>query len=354
MAQQSENRQHLRIDNFSDPQNFRSRKRGNSPNVPLRDRRRHGETLSNQYQIVLESSRVRRNQIAQAISEDMGIYVEIASFEDCELPLNSLDTSDFELRSCRRFGNKDVAVIFIPDAKRNSFQKKLNLYLDPTRDGQNGPRNHTLIGSIESIRLANIQAFWTDAPALFPQNPRQQIWWELWIKRFRVNDNQDPILIVRQLAERLGLRYQNTYQTFFDSVVTLVYASMDQLQQATELIASLEELRSVRTTPNFFIESSPKEQVEWTKDLLGRLTVRDDSNVSIVILDNGVNYNHPILSELTNINLSATWSPLWPPYNDYSVVRYEGWDHGSRQAGIAGFGSLLNAVLSSNQMTHHY
>ena len=354
MAEQPEYKRHLRVDGFSDPQNFRSRKRGSSPPVPLRNRTQHGTELTRQYQSVLESSQAKRSEVAQPISESMGIYVQLISFEDCELPLNSLDTSDFELRSCRRINNRDVAIVFIPDVKRNAFQKKLNAYLDPERDGRNSPRNHTLIGSIQAVRLAEIRSFWTDAQNLFPQNNQQQVWWELWIKKTTTSEDQSPISIVQQLAERLNLRYENTYQVFFDSVVTLIYASVDQLQNATELISTLDELRSVRTTPNFFIESYPKEQSTWVRDLLSRLTVRNDSNVSVVILDNGVNFNHPILSQVTNANLSARWNPQWPEYNDYSQYRYLGWDHASRQAGIASFINLMPAVLSTNHVEIPY
>jgi hypothetical protein len=42
----------------------------------------------------------------------------------------------------------EVALVFIPESRRNSFHNKLQQYLDPNKDGANGPRNHSLVDSI--------------------------------------------------------------------------------------------------------------------------------------------------------------------------------------------------------------
>jgi hypothetical protein len=96
----------------------------------------------------MQSYDARRAQAAPPITEDIGIYVEIVGMPDCELPLDSLDTSrDFKLRSCRMVDDYEVTVVFVPESRRGVFQSKLEQYLDPDKDGKGGPRNHNLVDS---------------------------------------------------------------------------------------------------------------------------------------------------------------------------------------------------------------
>src|SRR5690606_9133441 len=167
-----------------------------------------------------------------------------------------------------------------PETRRETFQRKVTQYLDPDKDGKGGPRNHNLIDSIAEMRLADLRAFWTDDPSLFPQDSNQQIWWELWLKR---RNGEDPQIIAAQLSERIGGRLGNTSLSFFDSMVFLIRASSQQLERAPELISSLEELRRAKETPNVLVESSPKEQREWADDLAARLKISDEASVSVAI-----------------------------------------------------------------------
>jgi hypothetical protein len=94
---------------------------------------------------------------------------------------------------------------------------------------------------IAEIKLANLKSFWTDDPATFPENSQQEIWWELWLKNRAEDEN--PVAIAQQLAERINATLGNTSISFFDSTVLLIKASANQLEHASELIANLEELR---------------------------------------------------------------------------------------------------------------
>jgi Subtilase family len=140
----------------------------------------------------------------------------------------------------------------------------------------------------------------------------------------------------------------NTSLSFFDSVVALVRATARQLERAPELIASLEELRRAKETPNVLIESSPKEQQQWAEDLLHRMQVDDTASTAVTILDTGVNYRHPLLASVCNADLAERWSPGWSHFDDFNPANpgspYS--DHGSRQAGLAAFGDLHAALVS--------
>jgi len=260
-----------------------------------------------------------------------------------------LDTSrDFKLQSCRKDGDHEIAVVFIPESKRDAFQRKLSRYLDPKSDGKGGPRNHSLIDSIAEIKLADLRSFWTDDPRLFPEDTNQAVWWELWLRKGSIDN--ESFEIARQLAERIDAQLGNTSLSFFDSFVILIQASVHQLERAPELIAGLEELRRAKETPNVFIESSPKEQHQWAEDINQRLQIDDTATTAISILDTGVNYNHPLLMQICNEQQAERWDPNWPHFDKFNPEnpRAPYNDHGSRQAGLAILGDL-HEVLVSNE-----
>ncbi len=347
-----ERKPHILIDGFSGNEEFQSRRRGRDPIIPPQDRNFHGQRLFQQFTELLDQYQEQRAQVAYTVTEETGIYVEIIGAPECQLPLDSLDTSrDFKLRSCKKVGDHEVAIVFVPESRRNVFQQKLAQYLDPDKDGKGGPRNHNLIDSISEIKLAELRSFWTDDPDLYPEATDESVWWELWLKK--QNNNEQPIQIAQQLSERISARLGNTSQTFFDSAVVLIKASVMQLERAPELIANLEELRRVKETPTVLIESSPKEQLQWVQNLNERLRVKDGVSTAVTILDTGINYNHPILGMVCHEQQAERWHPAWPRFDDFNplnpLVPYN--DHGSRQAGLAIFGDLQEALLSTDQIS---
>ena len=342
-----ERKRHILVDGFVTNEDFRSRRTGRNPIIPPQDRLAHGQYLSSRYTALVGQFEAQRVQIENPITEDVGIYIEIVSAPGCELPLDSLDTSrDFKLRSCRKEEDHEVALVFIPESRRDVFQRKLEQYLDPEKDGKGGPRNHNLVDSVAEIKLADLRSFWTDDPVDFPGDPDQAVWWELWLKKRGSEEN--PLEIAQQLAERIGGCLGSTSLSFFDSVVVLVRAAARQLERAPELIASLEELRRAKETPNVLIESSPKEQQQWADDLLHRIQVDDTASTAVTILDTGVNYRHPLLASVCDADHVERWSPGWPHFDDFNPANpsapYS--DHGSRQAGLAAFGDLHAALVS--------
>ncbi|HEF4774372.1 S8 family peptidase [Burkholderia multivorans] len=330
-------KRHIFLDGFNSNEEFRSRRTGRNPVIPPQDRFRHGAALTERYTAILGEFDHRRQEIENPITEDTGVFIEITSAPGVKLPLDSLDTRDFKLHACKEVGDAEVAVIFVPESRRDVFLRKLTQYLDPEKDSGSGPRNHNLIDSIAEMRLADLRTFWTDDARLFPQDTNQTIWWELWLKK-RADENQQDL--ARQLADRIGGQLGTTSLSFFDSMVFLIKASASQLERAPELIASLEELRRAKETPNVIIDSSPKEQQQWAEDILRRLQMDGDASTAVTILDTGVNYNHPILSAVTTSDEALAWDPAWPHFDPAN-------DHGSRQAGLAAFGDLHDALVSA-------
>jgi hypothetical protein len=344
---------HIVLDGFSKSEDFSSRSTSRSTLIPARPRTAHGRNLATQFELVMHQYSERRIDAQTPITEDIGIYVEITGFPRIPLPLDKLDNRDFKLFSCKTVEeNVEIAIVFIPESRRGSFQIKVSQYLNPDLDSGKGfPRHHTLIDSIASIRLANIKSLWTDHPDLFPVLSSQVFWWEMWLKN---RPGQDAVNIAETLAERIGGRLGSTTQSYYSTTVVLVQASVSQLEKSLDLISNLEELRKAKETPEVFIHSSPVEQQQWADDLISRIEVSGDINTTICILDSGVNYTHPILAMASGRTFAECWLPTWPAYDTFTQTGDFN-DHGSKQAGLALLGRLEeNLVSFSPIQVNHY
>lgn len=340
---------HLLVNGVGSREDFQSRSRGRSPEVALQDRHQHGTALAQQYANVLARHEARQAEPLVPITDETGVYVEVVGFSGIELPLEKLDNRDFKLCSCRKQGDHEVATVFIPESRRDAFNQKLHWYL--TKDTDKGmPRNQALIDSIAEIKLADLRSFWTDAQELFPAAADQPVWWELWLKKRATDLSASEV--AAQLAERLNAELSNTSLSFFDSFVILIKASVDQLESAPELIANLEELRRAKQTPNAFISMHAKEQHEWADELADRIRIDESTTTAITVLDTGVNFHHPLLSQVTTQQLAQAWESSWPLYDDYQptypLAPYN--DHGSRQAGLAALGELDESLLATHEI----
>jgi len=337
------NQKHLRIDLFSQRDVFLSKRTARNVGIPRQDRRTHGEYIASEYAKALDEHDLREAPSVPSISPEEGVYIELTGYAGVPLPLASLDsTSSYKLKSVHVVSDSEVAVIFIPNSKRHTFAAKVQQYLNPNKDGVNGPRNHDLVDSIQGIRLADIKSFWTDASAKFPQDPDSLMWFELWL----TDSNGSGLRDAQLFAERLELQIRPTVLRFHKIVVILVRASINQLELSVELMSCLEEIRLAKETPQVITKMNPREQREWAVNLQQRAVLDDRYSVSVAILDTGVNFNNPMLSIASRDEWSAGWNAEWSKYTDIPQQPYH--SHGSLQAGIALFGNLL-PVLSSNE-----
>lgn len=326
------------LENYAENKDFSSKNSWSKNDIPAQDRIEHGNRLLSEYNRILERFRYI-STIENPISRELGIYVKIEGVEGKKLPIDRMDISDFKLR-CLIEGEKEVAVIFIPESKRNTFKDKIEEYLDPRKDGKKGPRNRGFIDSISNISFADIKSFWTDDAALFPEDNNLPYWWELWLRNKNEDEDEEPKAMAQRLSERIGGKLGNTSLSFFGSTVVLIEASVIQLEQATELISCLEELRLAQKTLTIYLQSPPLRQKEIIDDLIPRLNINNSISTSIVVIDTGVNYNHPLLSKIYNNNYAECWDPSWPKFDNYSTNN----EHGSMQAGLGIFGDMVGII----------
>jgi hypothetical protein len=339
-------RRHLLVPGFSSAEEFAAKGFPRSPPPPAQNRARHGAALLGAYRRAVDSFEERRKTNLPPITEDIGIYLRIEGHPGCDLPLDSLDTRDFSLRSVVRLNDVAVAVVFVPEARRHVFEQKARAYLSPKHDSKKGqPKNRNLIDSISDIRLANLEAFFTDGEPP-PGDRDEPIWWEVWLKA-PPNQGLVPLQTVREFAERVGAQTGATALHFYELTVSLIKCSVAQLEQAIELISTLAELRRAKQTPAPFLTLRPTEQRELAESISQRLR-QNDTETAVCVLDTGVNFNHPILSSACREDLGACWDQNWPLFDVYDPIRRDRYnDHGSRQAGLILLGHIQSAPISN-------
>ncbi len=323
---------------------YTSPRRGrNELELPLVNRTIHANSLKKQL------DRAWRELVARderhgwvAVGARQGIYLEFASAPGFALALHSLDVkrSGIELAATRARNDVAYATVYVPQGQLGYFEKKVEEYLTESTPKRN-PKNKPLVESIAEIRLAVLEGFWTDDPALFPA-VEKTIWWEVWLR----GENGEALTRFREYALKAGLKVGDKHLEFPDRCVVLVHASREQMTGSIELLDVVAELRLAKEVPTAFTQMSPVERDGWAKDLEGRITEPSPSAPAVCIVDTGVNAGHPLLEPAMSSRDLHTYDPAWGVQDDQG--------HGTEMAGIALYGDLTQILLSSTPvaLTH--
>ena len=330
-----ENYRHFILEGITETEEFLSPQQfGSRPNVPERNRDRHGMALQQQVEELRLST--------ETIDEGLGIQVEFESFPGIELAFESLarEQSGIELLNVRQDGNLTRATVFVPDGKLDHFEKLIHDYLTEKRDKIGRARdNRRLIDAIQHIRAATVRALWTDE-AEFPSSEDDQFWWEVWIRIPVRREWRVEIDGFRQRAEARNMKVSRGSVVFPERAVLLVNSSVHQMQSSMLFLNHVAELKKAKDTADFFDSMPTNEQREWLDELLSRTSVTSDAlNAPYVcLLDTGVNRGHPLLRPALAVDDVHTVDPTW------GTDDADG--HGTEMAGLALVGDLMEALAS--------
>lgn len=186
------------------------------------------------------------------------------------------------------------------------------------------------------IRLAALEALWTDSPNLYPE-ANQSITWEVWLRR---SGDIDHLARLRATAERFDLTIDANTIQFIDRTVVLVQGTANALAQSIELLGAIAE---VRLAKEFFTEMNAIEQRAWVEDMAGRLIPPRDGAPYVCLLDTGVNSAHPLLTPVVGDADLHSYKPDW------GVDDRQG--HGTPMAGLAVYGDLTELLASPDPVT---
>ena len=338
-------RRHFILEQTAQTERFRRPGVVGGQAVPPRNRQAHGGALLQQIEgLKPEFEQAKTAQQQGGMEEGFGLQIEFESFPDIKLAFESLaaERSGIEIRNVRHEHEEDktltLATVFVPDGKLDILENKIKAYLE--KDTPKGePQHQKLIDAIRSIRVASIRSLWTDDPEVFPTEPDEAFWWEVWLPVR--GDRLDVVEQFKQMAQGLAFRVAQGQIEFPERTVLLVYGSLEQMQRSVLTLNSIAELRRAKETADFFDSLPPEEQPEWADNLLQRMTVPSEGPAvpHVCLLDTGVNIAHPLLAPAIRSSDNHTVKPGWGT-NDR-----EG--HGTEMAGLALLGNLTPVLGSS-------
>jgi len=315
---------------------------------PDRERRAHAQQLIQKLETIATTSQQRaEEQTAFGLDDGLGIYLTFESEPNFELKFESLDVAKSGVELCTvktSTDNRTLATVFIPDGKLNLFLTKVTAYRDkqttPRQEGgPTRPKNQDLVESIADIKLAALEALWTETDLAFPEAETVTTW-EVWLRRFK---DIDHLVRLRAHAATFHLIIGQQTVSFVDRKVVLVRGTARDLSRSIEILGMIAELRLPKTTAAFFTSMNAIEQQAWVDDLAGRVTAPALDAPYVCLFDTGLNQGHPLLAQVADIDDLHTYKPAWGTDDRLG--------HGTPMAGLAAFGDLTEALASVEPIT---
>ena len=143
----------------------------------------HARQLSREYEKTIQQSLTQKQVAAIKMK---GTYAEFSGADGFELATKSLENrpSGIRLLNIRNDNGVIKATVYIPEGKEDFFRKRIEAYSsEKTKKGL--PKNNNLVGSIESVKLALLDSFWTDQQGTIPEDcpVNCEVWLRYEIKR---------------------------------------------------------------------------------------------------------------------------------------------------------------------------
>lgn len=313
--------------------------------IPERERIQHGNNIQNKLKKIWNDERVREeNRKAITINTKKGTYLEFQSSPNYELTSKSLESKreGIRLLNVRTDVNDNgeminKATVFIPKGKEQYFIKKVKDYTDgKKRKNSKQPANTKLIASINDIKLALLDSFWIGNKEWMPKD--ELVWCEIWLS----SDSEEDEKEFRELASNLNIEVKPEKLYFPERTVLCCKVNKVMLEQLIDNSDFIAEIRRATIAANFFTELENSEQSDWVDDILQRMSVNENSEVVISILDTGINNGHSLISSVLNDKDCYSHVDQWGTYD------HEG--HGTKMAGVCIFGELEEALANNNKL----
>lgn len=314
-------------------------KRGDGPNIPKRNRRQHADFLEKQFREIWDKAE-SQDQVISSISKRDGAYLQFRGQKSYDLIVKSLEDIRQNVRLCNVQVKDGVqyATVFVPTKKKEFFLKKINKY-KKTENSEN------VIASIEAIAQAMVRELWTDERKI-PQKNKEAC--EVWLSVYKKNIAAEVVKDFFDLCKALKIEYYDNFVEFPERAVVSIMANMDTLKALLIHSSNITEFRKNITPSSFFVKDSDRsEQKEWCEDLLERTTFID-SNLSICLLDKGVNNGHPLINPVLND------SDMHTTFDDQIVQDWSKDGHGTAMAGIATYFNLQSALENNDSLEIKY
>ncbi len=301
---------------------------------------RHGQNIKNSFV----------NAVSDFTNGDENyefVYIEFESALNFELAFDSFEDAagNYRLASCKTIFSTDAEgieeisykiAVFLNKRAVANFLTKVEKYLtEETPKGK--PKNQNLIANIENIRAATLESFWQEPELPFP-SPNENVWWEVWFSGSNIGQVKE---ILNSLSSE-QLVINDRLLVFPENVVGLVKATPEVLGARLLYIENLAEIRKPIETTDFFTNLDKQWEGDFVDDLRERIDNQINThNISVCLLDSGVNRINPLLEDLIPEKHLDSINPSWTK-SDSS--RY---GHGTPMAGLIIYGDLAEPLSST-------
>ncbi|WP_425412326.1 hypothetical protein, partial [Methylophaga muralis] len=167
MAENKDVKQHFHFRAVATSESYTSPSTGGGkkPLIPKQDRQKHGANLmQNLSQVRSDFENKILSQELEHLTSPIGIQVEFKSFPDIDLAVESLADArhGIELLNVVQRADKTYATIFVPEGKLDTFELKIEDYLQEKKSRVGHPLdNRKLIDTIQDFRTAVLDSLWT-------------------------------------------------------------------------------------------------------------------------------------------------------------------------------------------------
>jgi Subtilase family len=305
----------------------------------VRERVAHGQRLQNELRVSLAAADANKPTDERLEAPD-GTFIEV------ELRRGTNPETLESKRQGIRAGatkatdaNYRTIALFVPDQARPVFEQIFDDYLNRDTPGGN-PAQQAKVESIESIRIARLETFWTDSSDALPRDAQQRMWWALWCYR-------DKEAQIEGVCARLEVRTAGHDRRLYfpELVVVPVLATRATIELMLFATGAIAELRRANDTPVFFTDDVAGEQHEWTDGLAERIVWPGNDTPAVCVFDTGVNRGHsliePALSTVDQYTLDGGWG----------VDDHDPSGHGTSMAGLILHGDLTAALGDNSKRT---
>lgn len=306
--------------------------------LPQRNITEHGNRLYGKLEAIINTQNER---LVENSTVTNGVYLDIIGKEDYELNIKSLEDIRKNIRIANiKNKNPLKATMYLPLDKKDYLETKIQQYInETTSSGQ--PKNNPLIATIEDIQTATINSFWNGKEDKVPSDTK--VWCEVWL--INNNDTHEDEVITSfaniTLIHNIQVETESNIK-FPERIITLAKIDASDILNLINAYEYLAEIRPYSTPNIAYTSMEYQDQKDWVDELKDRVVINSDNNVSVCILDTGVNNAHPLLQNILHSNDMHTFLPSW------GVSDYSG--HGTEMSGIAAYGNLKELIDSTNDV----
>lgn len=315
---------------------------GQTSALPQRDRIKHAERLERQFRAAITDPKqlaaihagMRDGHSIHVIGADSDLPVE--RLEDIRAGIRLLNVDLVEAEGGKHF----EATLHLPRGKTDVLLRKLEAYRTKNVEMGDKPRNQELVARIEAFRESRLENIWKGPAERLPTT--EPAWIEAWIRYS--GKSADARNQFRRVLSKLEIPTKDDHLDFPEIAILLIHANRDALERLIENSDQIAELHPATEPANFFLELENREQADWVKDLLARVRI-ERTDVSICILDTGINRGHPLIAPILAESDVHALDESWGTHDHAG--------HGTLMAGIAAYGDLLSRLASKDPLALH-